>query len=511
MWKAFLIAIVLPIAALATGQEVPSWLFPMDAPGDAPVSSPLDPSVAKPDETGESGEAATGKKPQSSDSKGPSTNPCATSHKGVFYDNDFNYLLDPDYHGNCFGDCLKLTPVDNCGCWGTVDVGGQLRLRFHHERGMGQQINETRFEPTVNDFLLERFRLFTNWNINENVRIFAEGIFADVTADPAYLPRPIDIDRGDFLNLFVDLKLLDTLTFRAGRQELLYGAQRLVSPLDWANTRRTFQGLKLLYREDDWAIDGFYTHHVPVDSNGYNEVDYKQSFYGMYGVYSGFENRAYDFFYLGYDNRHTGGPPASDDFSLHTFGSRVFGQTESMWLYEAIGAVQLGRQSGLGLDQEAGMATAGVGRELSTTGWKPTLWVYFDYASGNAGAGSFNRFNQLFPLGHKYLGFIDAVQRSNIESPNVLLTMRPQEKISLLFWYYHFMANQPGDIVPSFGGTPPQSLASSDFGNELDFIVTCQIGPRSNVLLGYSHFWRGSKILAPSDADFIYSQWELNF
>jgi hypothetical protein len=37
------------------------------------------------------------------------------------------------------------------------------------------------------------------------------------------------------------------------------------------------------------------------------------------------------------------------------------------------------------------------------------------------------------------------------------------------------------------------------------------IGPRSNVLFGYSHFWRGDKILAPEDADFFYTQWETNF
>jgi hypothetical protein len=33
---------------------------------------------------------------------------------------------------------------------------------------------------------------------------------------------------------------------RVGRQELLYGSQRLISTLDWANTRRTFQGENLL-------------------------------------------------------------------------------------------------------------------------------------------------------------------------------------------------------------------------------------------------------------------------
>jgi len=41
--------------------------------------------------------------------------------------------------------------------------------------------------------------------------------------------------------------------------------------------------------------------------------------------------------------------------------------------------------------------------------------------------------------------------------------------------------------------------------------VKYSIGPRSNALLGYSHFWRGNKITAPQDADFVYVQWTTNF
>jgi hypothetical protein len=195
---------------------------------------------------------------------------------------------------------------------------------------------------------------------------------------------------------------------------------------------------------------------------------------------------------------------------LHTFGSRAFG-SRGNWLYEAEGGVQLGRQSGLGVDHEAGFATAGLGRKYPRLNWQPTIWFYYDYASGNAGGGSFNRFNHLFPLGHKYFGFIDAVQRSNIEAPNVLITVKPTADWELLMWYWHFIANQAGDIVPSIGGTPVQSLTRSHLGDELDVTVRRWFGPRSNLLLGYSHFWRGDKILAPQDADFFYAQWELNF
>jgi hypothetical protein len=346
--------------------------------------------------------------------------------------------------------------------------------------------------------------------MNDTTRLFVEGIFADVTDDNGtYLPRPIDRNFGDFLNAFVDFTPTDGLTLRVGRQELLYGAERLISPLDWANTRRTFEGVKLMLVEDDWKVDCFYTHFVPVIPNELDEADYKQPFYGVYSTYGGWENDTLDLYYIGYDNRHADEPIVSD-FSLSTLGSRIYG-SRGDWLYEMEGGVQFGRQSGLGLDQDAGFGTAGIGRKYPRQPWSPTIWCYYDYASGNFPGGDFNRFNQLFPLGHKYFGFIDAVQRSNMEAPNVLMTMKPSKKWDLLIWYWHFVANSGADIVPSLGGTPVQSLSRTHFGDEIDFLAKYTIGPRSNLLLGYSHFWRGDKILAPKDADFFYTQWELNF
>jgi hypothetical protein len=444
--------------------------------------------------------------------KKPPANPCATSHKGMFYLNDFSYLLDPNYNGQCLGDCWKLMPAAGCDGCGTLDIGGQLRLRYHHEVGMGQDVSGpgvNRFEDTEHDFLLTRLRLYSNWKMSDDARLYIEGIVADVTDDDGtYAPRPIDRNFGDFLNAFLDLGLTDGATFRIGRQELLYGEQRLVSPLDWANTRRTFEGIKLITHHDDWAIDGFYTHLVNVIPNELDEADYKQPFYGTYATYTGVEDQVWDIYYLGYDNRHPG--TITSDFSLHTFGSRLYIE-RGVWLYDAEGGVQVGRQSGLGLDQDAGFATGGVGRKLPAHPWKPVVWVHYDYASGDAFGGDFNRFNDLFPLGHKYLGFIDAVRRQNIESPNVQLTMYPHEKLELFLWYWYFQSNTANDIVPSIGGTPPQSTDSKDFGQELDLYARQIIGPRSNILYGWSHFWRGNKILAPKDADFFYVQWELNF
>jgi hypothetical protein len=416
-------------------------------------------------------------------------NPCASSHKILFFNNDFSYLNDADYRGHCLGDSLKQ--MDVC-CCGKLDIGGQWRLRYHHEIGMNK--GAQRFLDTRDDFLLNRLRLYANYQMNEDVRFYVEGIYADSYFE-SRPPRNIEVNEGDFLNYFVDLKLADDWTVRAGREQLLYGAERLVSPLDWANTMRTFEGIKLMWRPTDWSVDFFYTNLVPPLPYELDRVDYNQRLYGAWATYNGLCDATIDLYQLGHDNQQV-----DSSLSLQTTGARLYGKTDE-YLYELQGGYQYGDALGVNTgSQSAGFVTAGLGKNLQAC-WDPTLWVYFDYASED--------FNQLFPLSHKYFGYIDAVQRSNIVSPNVLLTAKPNEKISLLLWYYYFLSASDGPVL-SIGGTPNQNT-DRDFGQELDFTVKYQCAPRSDLLAGYSHFWRGEKILNPSDADFVYVQWTLNF
>lgn len=446
--------------------------------------------------------------------KAAKPNPCATSHKPLFYLNDFSYLNDPCYSGCCLGDCLKQIPMGSCCCPSTLDIGGQFRMRYHHEVGMGRSSAtmppNRGFLDTTNDFLLTRLRLYADYNTNRYLRFYVEGNLADAGANSNYNPRPIDENYGDLLNAFVDVKLTDSFTMRVGRQELLFGAQRLISPLDWANTRRTFEGIRGMYKSGDWTIDGFYTNYVPVVNDQFDEADYDRSFYGLYSTYSGCDDVTYDLYYIGYDDERALTPAASD-FSLHTIGSRAFGKTCEGWLYELEGGYQFGRQSGLGVDHSAGFVTGGLGRKLNGVRTSPTLWLYLDYASGDSAGGDFNRFNHLYPLAHKYLGFIDAAARSNIISPNMLLTTKANDNWNLLMWYYYLGAAQANDVVPGVAVPSAQRTDSNDFGNELDLIAKRKLSARSNILFGYSHLWRGSKIIGTNDADFFYTQWELNF
>ncbi len=414
----------------------------------------------------------------------------AKAYKGVFYANDFSYINDPCYHGHFLGDRFKQLNMPHCG---KLDIGGQLRLRYHHELGMKGQ----RFRAgTDDDFLLTRLRLFGNYKVNDWLRFYIEGLYADSSFE-RLPPRVIDQNFVDFQNVLVDVKLTDNLLVRAGRQELLYGAQRTVSPLDWSNVRRKFEGLKGIYKSGDWQVDAFFTHLVPPVANKLDKANYDLPFYGMYGVYSGLDNSTVDFYYLGFDNNLIGQ-------SLHTIGGRLNGKDPcSNWLWEIEGAVQFGKRR-MGVDQEGeGFLTLGIGRAMPNVMWKPTIWLYFDYASEN--------YNQLFPLAHKYLGFIDAVQRQNIQTPNVLLTMKPHQDWTLLLWAYHFQSASSGRVPSNPGPTTAPQNTSRYLGNEVDLILKYAFNPRADILFGYSHFWRGNKIENPQDADFFYTQFQINF
>lgn len=434
----------------------------------------------------------------------------AGAYKGVFYANDFTYLNSPLYDGPYFpGDPFKGL------CDGKLDLGGEFRSRYHHEddhRGLGLTGRD-------DQFWLTRLRLFANVRVNDYLRVYGEYLYAD-SAGEKVLVRAIEENRGELNNLFVDVKLTERLTVRGGRQELLFGAQRLVSPLDWANTRRTFDGVRAIYQGDAGSIDGFYTQPVArlPATGGTLEWDNTASELHFYGLYA---NRMkaigesnLDAYYLAFDNDLRG-------FSYQTLGSRLWG-TGDYFSYELEGGVQFGKNID-GSDHGAGFMTAGIGRQLDLAGgkWKPSVWAWYDWASGGKEfRPGEDGFHHLFPLAHKYNGFMDLFGRRNLNDVNFqFITPTPLEKVKLLVWYHYFFLDQattPYSVVMTpYNITAP--AGSKDLGSEVDFLATISVDPRTSVLLGYSHFAAGDYYSTTpgavdiADADFFWAQFQWRF
>jgi hypothetical protein len=160
---------------------------------------------------------------------------------------------------------------------------------------------------------------------------------------------------------------------------------------------------------------------------------------------------------------------------------------------------------------------AGLGHTWADSPWSPTLTAYYDWASGGNLQGGRRGFDHLFPLAHKYLGFMDLFGRSNINTPNVLLTMKPNDKCQVLFWYYYFFLDTLSDTPYNVNMSPFQpsyTPQSRDLGHEIDLIFTYSLSDRQEILFGYSHFVSGAyydPLPVHGSADFFYTHYQINF
>lgn len=416
--------------------------------------------------------------------------PFALMHPS-FFDNDFRYVDDPKYQPELFERLHRLHAGDD---W-LFATGGQASWRHMHEFN-------SRLSGRTNDYDLLRARVYGDLWYRDSFRIYAEFITSH-TFSEALAPLRIDANRADLLNAFVDVKLTELngrpAYLRVGRQELNIGSTRLISSLDWANTRRTFEGVRGFYLGEKCDVNLFWVQPVIVDKTRFDYADHNQNFAGAYVTYRPQKGRAIDVYYLYLDNHNN--TRANTLFLAptltHTVGSRYVGDKDGfLWDFE--GAFQLGENRGNAVS--AGMATAGLGYNWKNRPMNPTVWAYYDWASGDRSpnAGGYHTFNQQFPFGHYYLGFLDVVGRQNIRDLSFHLYLHPAKWITFNAQCHLFRLDSAKDALYSAGGVPlrvrTNGSAGGVVGQELDLLVNFHLGPQSDFLLGYSKLNAGEFI-----------------
>ncbi len=419
--------------------------------------------------------------------------------------------------GDDLWDPIKYVPLNESGdVWMTF--GGHFRARWEVWRNFN--FGDA---PTDSDnFLLYRGSFHADLHVRDWLRGFVEVLSAYST--DRQLPggnRVVDRDPLALEQVFVDLRTglgeRRRGTLRVGRQQYQLGGQRLVSPLPWANALRRWDGVTAIYQGDGWTATGFGSWFAPTVSNGFNKTDTDRPFWGVYATGKTGGSPGFDLYYLGYGRK--GGPAwngTPGDETRHTVGARVFGGAGSAWDYDAEFAYQFG-EVGSG-SVNAYMIGIEIGYTLKDVGWSPRLLAGFDAGSGDKEAGGdVQTFNQLYPLGHAYLGFADLVGRQNILAPSVGLALRPRARTMVATRAFWFWRQSDQDAVYNVGGGV---LRAGDLGtskaiaSEIDVWLVHQLGRHTTLPGGYSHVFAGDFIResgSAEDIDFFYVQLRYTF
>lgn len=419
-----------------------------------------------------------------------------------------------------FWDPIKYMELNEDGSiWASFGGDARLRLESWSNFAFGAPANDD------DTFLLWRLRLHGDVHFGDNVRVFVEGKSALATdRDLPGGKRTLDVDTIALEQAFVDIRFDlgdgNTLVLRPGRQALLFGKQRLVSPLPWANTLRRWDGVSAIARVNGWKVTGFVTWFAPVQKYDFNDTDDDTMFWGVYasGAMPGCEHMNLDLYYLGLDrdgmiafNGTVG------DETRHTIGGRAFGDIgDSGFDYDVEGAYQFG-EVGSG-DVSAFMLASQFGYTPDDVWGDPRFFVGADYASGDDGmGGDVETFNQLFPLGHAYYGFMDFVGRQNAVDLNGGVNFKPFERTTVHASAHYFLRADTNDALYNAGGGVVRAGGLSDereIGTEIDLVGKYAFDAHTTLEVGYSHFFAGEFIDesgSDDDMDWVYVQLEYRF
>ncbi|BAV07577.1 Alginate export [Filimonas lacunae] len=339
--------------------------------------------------------------------------------KQLRYDEDYAYLK-KDSSSNWYT-ATKFTALSkDKNSW--LSAGGDIRyqrLWFNNENW-----GET---PADKDgFLLTRILVHADWHAGNRFRTFVQMQSSQANGRVG-TPSPVEENLLDLHQAFADVvfpfQQTSSLTLRMGRQELLYGSQRLVAVRDGPNNRQAFDAARLIYTNSNIKADVFYSH--PVQSrprlfdDGFND---NSRFWGGYLV----KNQVpilsnVDVYYFGLWKKNARFDDGAGREIRHSIGGRIW-LNKKYWRYDVEGLYQFGDFAGKAID--AWTFSVNTGYKFADTKLKPEIGIKTELISGDAtnGDNKLQTFNPLFPRGG-YFGLVSLIGPSNLFDVHPSITL----------------------------------------------------------------------------------------
>ena len=357
--------------------------------------------------------------------------------KQLRYDEDYSFLKNDSskawYRSTKFNSFSKSQKT-------YISIGGDIRYQYQRFK------NENWGKSATDDdgFILTRYLIHADLHAGNNFRTFIQlqSSFANGKEEP---PSPVDENQLDLHQAFVDVVLpfknSRAITVRVGRQELLYGSQRVVAVRDGPNNRQSFDAVKLLYANSNGKADLFFSHYVRSRQKVFDDRFNKNiRFWGAYLVRNGVPVvKNIDLYYLGLWKNKVVFDDSSGKEIRHSVGSRIW-SNKGNWRHDIEGLYQFGHLANKRIT--AWTFSVNTGYKFNNVKFKPEAGIKTEFISGDAryGDNKLQTFNPLFPRGG-YFGLVSLIGPANLFDIHPSLMFDLTSKLFLnmdydIFWRF---------------------------------------------------------------------------
>ena len=375
-------------------------------------------------------------------------------------------------------------------------------LRFSGEyRLRGEGYTGGAFKPDHDDaYLLSRIRLNMTIQPESWLKFSFQAQDARVFWKNQHTAAPPFQDAIDLRQGYVEVGDTEkgTFGFRAGRQELAFGDERLIGNANWLNTARSFDGLRGTYRRKGYRLDAFASRVVKLQDR---EFDWSTPGNNFYGIYGGLETlvpkATVEPYFLW--RRSSGlkteiGTPGISNFA--TVGVRWVGKLPANWDYGIEAAKQNGSLGTDSIDAWAGHWV--LGYTAASAKLHPRWSVEYNYASGdhNSTDGKKGTFDQLYATAHDKYGLADQVGWKNIRNARAGIELKPTKKWAVVGRYDAWWLADSHDALYSAANSVIAKVASGTagrfVGQEVDSVVAYNFSRQFQFSGGFGHIFPGT-------------------
>jgi len=317
---------------------------------------------------------------------------------------------------------------------GYASLGGEVRYLAQNF------VNEDWGDGPVREYTAFYTRLLfhSDLRLNNTIRFFTQlnSTFANGRVTPT---RRIDENRLSVHQLFADVAFSKSTTLRVGRQELLYGSQRLVAVREGPNNRLNFDAVKLMYQHSALSVDLFYSAPVRQQLSVLDdEINKTEALWGLYLLWKDAPVvKNIDLYYLGLNRDQATFDAGSGREVRHSIGTRWWNK-KKRWDYDLEAVFQFGE---FATGRIRAWTTSLHANYQLTNGKKPfSVGLKTEIISGdkNPNDNQLNTFNPLYPRG-AYFGLAALIGPANLVDVHPGIKWQAHKNVTLsadldLFW-----------------------------------------------------------------------------